>query len=171
MKPRRLGLLLLAAGLLAGCSTITTYPLDIASESPVSGTMTEAEAVQIIKTRVRVSGEIADYRSFLVDERGFSYTKTSEKTKTEWKKDKPNRVKSTHTLTRNVPWNAVVDLDPYLEQYDMVLGDAYRVRMRFNITEVQYGQRTRSKETFEMSCKCYEDLVDVVAALRFLTEE
>ena len=172
MKLLRLLLLLLAPMLLIGCSTITSYSPDIASESPVYGTMTKDEAVDIVKKKGRVSGDVADYRSFLTDENGFSYIKTTEKTETKWKKGKPvGETKKTNTLTHNVPWNAVTDIDPYLQQYDFLLGDAYRMRLRFNMAEGRYGQRSRTTENFDMSCKTYEDLVDLTAAIRLLTGE
>ena len=164
--------LLAVAAFLVACSTITPYTLDLAEESQRFGTLSPAEAVDIVKTKTRISGEVADYRSFLVDEEGFSYTKTSKKTRTDWKKGKAIRKNVTHTETRHVPWKAVAEIEPYYEEYKVRLfGSAYRVRLRFSVTTVRYSQRVKEQETFAMSCKTREDLADVMAALRKLTDK
>lgn len=156
--------------LLAGCSTVTPLGPDVARESPRFGQIGPPDAVQILKTKMHVSGEIADYRTFLVDEQGFSYQKTTEETKTEWKKGKPVEMKSTHTASWDIPWGAVTGLTPYEEQYKIkMFGTAFRVRVDYNITTAKYGSRSRERETVEMTCKTREDLADVVAALRVLT--
>lgn len=161
----------LIAGLMVSCSTITPYTLDLAKESPHYGKLSSAEAVNIVKTKVRISGEDADSRSFVVDEDGFSYKKTTETTKTEWKNKKPVEIKSTQTITRHVPWSAVTEITPYLEQYKTLLPDWYRLELEFNITTVEYSRRTTVKHTIRMSCKNYEDLATVVAAMRILTDK
>ena len=163
-------LVVLAVLMLTGCSTVTPYNLQLAEQSPQFGQITPAGAVEILKTKMSVSGEIADYRTFLVDEEGFSYQKTTEKTETEWKKNKPVETKSTETLSRDVPWSAITEIMPYHEKYDIgFLGEAFRVRLDFNMTTVKYGSRTKEKEQVELTCKSLEDLADVVAALRVLT--
>ncbi|MBU0677103.1 MAG: hypothetical protein KJ626_03225 [Verrucomicrobia bacterium] len=162
-------IMLLATGLLSACSTVTPYTLDIAADSTYAGKLSAAEAVSIVK-KARVSGEDADARSFVVDEEGFSYVKTSEETRTEWKDKKPVEKKSTLTLTRNVPWGAVTRLSPYLQQYKAVLPDAYRLELEFSTKTVKNSSRVSEKHDISIYCKNYDELVDLVAALRVLTD-
>ena len=165
-------LMVVAVLILAGCSTVTPYNLQLAEQSAQFGKITPADAVQILKSKMRVSGEIADYGTFVFDEEGFSYKKTTEETETEWKKRKPVETKSTVTTTYNVPWSAITDIMPYGEKYDIgFLGEAFRVRLDYSMTTVKSGTRTKEKEQVELTCKSLEDLADVVAALRVLTKE
>jgi len=162
---------MLVSIVLAGCSTVTPYSLDVAKESSQFGMLNKPDAAHIIKNRTSVSGETADYRSFLVDDEGFSYTKTTEETKTEWENGKSKERKFTNTLTRNVPWSAITDIKPYMEEYKAPFHHIrYRVELNFNIVTVKYGSRMKEREDFVLNCKSYEDLVDVVAALKTLTD-
>ena len=169
---RRLALvgILFGTVLLTSCSTITPYPLDVSKQSQYFGNMTPDLAVDIIKHDVSISGEEADYRSFLVDEQGFSYAKTTEKTRTEWKDGKAKEYKSSSTSTRHVPWTAITEIEPFMEHYNKVFSDRYRVRVKFKITSVKYGQRSHDKEDLEFNCKDETALADVVAAVRFLSK-
>jgi hypothetical protein len=159
-----------AALLLAGCSTITPYTKDIAKESPQFATLTKADAVQIIKSQTGVSGETADYGSFILDEEGFSFKKTTEEEKTEWKDGKPVSRKYTSWIERNVPWDAIKELTPYMEEYKAPFHHIrYRVRLDYQITTVKFSSRTKENEELVLNCKTYESLVDVTAALKMLT--
>ena len=161
---------LLLGGLLAGCSTIKPYDAEFAKESRLFGTVTKPDAVGVVKAKASVSGEIADYRSFLVDEEGFSYTKTTEKKETEWKGKKSKEVVSTEKLTRNVPWSAITEIAPYEEEYGPPFRHIrYRVRMEYSVTTVKYSSRVKERETMVLNCPTRQDLADVVAALKVLT--
>ncbi len=156
--------------LLAGCSTITPYTADIAKESPQFGSLTKAEAAQIIKKQADVSGETADYGSFIVDEEGFSFKKTTEEEKTEWKDGKPVSRKYTSWIERNVPWDAITKMTPYMEEYKAPFHHIrYRVGLDYQITTVKFSSRTKESEEIILNCKTYESLVDVTAALKVLT--
>lgn len=156
--------------LLAGCSTITPYTADIAKESPQFGSLTKAEAAQIIKKQADVSGETADYGSFIVDEEGFSFKKTTEEEKTEWKDGKPVSRKYTSWIERNVPWDAITKMTPYMEEYKAPFHHIrYRVGLDYQITTVKFSSRTKESEEIILNCKTYESLVDVTAALKTLT--
>ena len=164
------GLLLVAMGF-AGCSTITPYSADIAKESPQFGVITKPDAAQIIKSQASVSGEIADYGSFIVDEEGFSFKKTTEEEKTEWKKNKPVTSKSTVTITQNVSWNSITGMTPYMEEYKAPIHHIrYRVRLDYESITVKDSSRVREKEDIVLNCKTEEVLADVVAALKTLTD-
>jgi hypothetical protein len=155
----------------AGCSTITPYSVDIAKKSPQFGTITKADAAQIIKSQASVSGEIADYGSFIVDEEGFSFKKTSEEEKTEWKDRKPVTSKYTITTTQNVSWNSITAMTPYMEEYKAPLHHIrYRVRLDYETISVKDSSRVREKEAVILNCKTEEVLADVVAALKTLTD-
>ena len=118
---------LLTAALCTSCSTVTPFDMSVANESQLYGALDKASAVEIMKTKVRVSGEDADARTYAVDEHGFSYQKTTKKTRTEWKKGKSKEIKSTHVSTKNVPWNAITDISAYHRDYDWgFLGDLSR---------------------------------------------
>lgn len=165
------GALLAATGLLlAGCSTVTPYTAEIAKESPHFGALTPAAAAQIIKTQTSVSGEIADYRSFFADEEGFGYTKTTESEQTEWKGNKPVKVKSTSTITRNIPWSAITRTTPYMEEYKAPFPHVrYRAQLDYDISSIKNASRVHEKEDIIFNCKTYEALTDVMAALQVLT--
>ena len=164
------GMLAMAGWMMVGCSTVTPYNLQLAEQSAQFGKITPADAVQILKTKMWVSGEIADYRTFIFDEEGFSYQKTTEETETEWKKGKPVETKHTLTMTYNVPWSAITEIMPYREEYKIgIFGEAFRARLDYSMTTVKYGARTKETEHVELTCKTQEDLADVVAALRALT--
>lgn len=160
----------LIASLVAGCSTITPYSKDIAAESAQFGTFTKAEAAQIIRSQAGVSGEVADYGSFIVDEEGFSFKKTTEEERTEWKNNKPIKVKSTSWITRNVPWSAITAIAPYREEYKAPFHHIrHRVRLGYTFTTVEYSTRVKENADLVLTCKTYESLVDVTAALKTLT--
>ena len=164
------GLLLLAVAS-AGCSTITPYTADLAKESPQFGKISKTDAVDIIKSQTSVSGEIADYGSFIVDEEGFSFKKTTEEEKTEWKDRKPVTRKSTITTTQNVSWNSITDMAPYMEEYKAPFHHIrYRVRLDYNTITVKDSSRVREKEDVVLNCKTEDALADVVAALKTLTD-
>lgn len=171
MATRVTGTILAAAGLLlAGCSTVTPYTAEIAKESQHFGALTPAAAAQIIKSQTSVSGEIADYRSFFADEEGFGYTKTSESERTEWKGNKPIKIKSTNVLTRNVPWTAITQTSPYMEEYKAPFPHVrYRARLDYNVSSIKNASRVRESEDIIFNCKTYEALTDVMAALQVLT--
>jgi hypothetical protein len=160
--------ILLIVILLTGCATRTHYSLDIAKESSHYKGMTKAQAVGIIKANASVSGEYADYRSFIIDETGFSYKKTTKGTRTEWVDKKAIKKQYTNTLTRNVPWSAVYTMTPFLQQSD-VFGDGYIVWVGFKVTEVKYYTRRKVNTDIELKAKSYKDLTDIVAALKLLT--
>ena len=160
----------LAALLLAGCSTITPYTKDIAKESPQFATLTKADAAQIIKKQTDVSGETADYGSFFVDEEGFNFKKTTQEEKTEWKGNKPVPVKYTQWVEHNVPWDAITELTPYMEEYKIPFHHVrYRVRLDYTESSVEDGARVKERADIVLNCKTYESLVDVTAALKTLT--
>ncbi len=152
----------------AACSARTPYSLDIAKESSHYSGMTKAQAVDIIESKARVSGEYADYRSFIVDDKGFSYIKTTKKKKTEWQGKKSVQKEYTNTLTRNVPWSAVRQILPFFQHND-VFGDDYIAWLSFKVTKVEYSSRREVNADFELKAKSYEDLTDIVAALKVLT--
>ncbi len=156
--------------LLTGCSTITPYSKDIAKESSRFGALTKSEAAGIVKSHADVSGEIADYGSFLVDEEGFSFKKTTEEEKTEWKGNEPNTFKVTSWVTRNVPWTAITEITPYMEEYKAPFHHIrYRVRLDYSTSSLTGAGRVRESEDIVLNCKTYEVLVDVTAALKTLT--
>jgi len=164
------GLLLVVLGV-AGCSTITPYSADLAKESPQFGTITKADAASIIKSQASVSGEIADYGSFIVDEEGFSFKKTTEEEETEWKKGKPVTTKSTVTTSQNVSWSSITEMAPYMEEYKAPFHHIrYRVRLDYNTITVKDSSRVKEREEIVLNCKTYETLVDVMAALKTLTD-
>ena len=164
------GTLLAAAGLV-GCSTITPYTADFARKSPQFGAITKADAVQIIKSQAGVSGEIADYGSFIVDEDGFSFKKTTEEERTEWKKGEPVKIKSTITTSQNVSWNSIAGMTPYMEEYKAPFHHIrYRVRLDYETITVKDSSRVKEKENVILNCKTEEVLADVVAALKTLTD-
>jgi hypothetical protein len=157
--------------LLAGCSTITAYSKEIARESPRFGTLTKMDAVAILKLHASVSGEIADYGSFVVDEEGFIFKKTTEEVKTEWKHKKPVKVKSTSWVAWDVPWNAINEITPYMEEYQAPFPHIrYRVRLDYSINTVKYSSRVKEGADIVFDCQTYEALVDVTAALKTLTD-
>jgi hypothetical protein len=163
-------LLLVATGF-AGCSTVTPYSADIAKESPQFGKITKADAASVIKSQASVSGEIADYGSFIVDEEGFSFKKTTEEEKTEWKGGKPVTSKYTITTTQNVSWSSIAEIAPYMEEYKAPFHHIrYRARLDYNTITVKDSSRVKEKEDIVLNCKTYEALVDVMAALKTLTE-
>lgn len=165
MQLTGIGLFLMV--LLAGCATRTPYSLDIARESKLYGKMTKAQAVTVVKDLASVSGEYADYRSFLLDEKGFSYTKTTKGTRTEWEGKKPVKKEYTHTLTRNVPWSAISKIQPLFQQHD-VFGDQYIVRLDFKVMQVDHSTRREVRADLELMAKSYADLTDLTAALKVL---
>jgi hypothetical protein len=161
----------LIALLLAGCSTVTPYSKEIAKESPRFGTLTKADAAGIIKSQADVSGEIADYGSFIADEEGFSFKKTSEEEKTEWKGNKPVTSKYTSWIERDVPWSSITEISPYMEEYKVPFHHIrYRVRLDYNITTVKNSSRTKERADIVLNCKTYQALVDITAALKMLTD-
>jgi hypothetical protein len=163
-------LLLMVMGV-AGCSTVTPYNTDIAKESSQFGVITKPDAAQIIKSQASVSGEIADYGSFIVDEEGFSFKKTTEEEKTEWKGGKPVTSKYTITTTQNVSWSSITEIAPYMEEYKAPFHHIrYRVRLYYNTITVKDSSRVKEKEDIVLNCKTYEVLVDVTAALKTLTD-
>ncbi len=166
---KRVAVLVMAMGL-AGCSTVTPYSKDIAKESPRFGALTRAEAAQIIRSQADVSGEIADYGSFVVDEEGFSFRKTTEEEKTEWKGKKPTTRKWTSTTTRNIPWDAITEISPYMEEYKAPFHHIrYRIELDFETIALENGSRVREREDLVLNCRSYQALVDVTAALKVLT--
>lgn len=170
MSVRNLVAAFLVAAALAGCSTVTPFSPEIAKESPQFGALTKADAAHIIKSQASVSGEIADYGSFLIDEEGFSFTKTTEEETTEWKKDKPVKFKSTSTITHNVPWTSLTGMTPYMEEYEAPFHHVrHRVRLDFSTITVEYSSRIRENADIVLNCKTYEALVEVMAALKTLT--
>jgi hypothetical protein len=163
-------LLLVATGF-AGCSTVTPYSADIAKESSQFGVITKPDAAQIIKSQTSVSGETADYGSFIVDDEGFSFEKTTEEEKTEWKGNKPVTTKYTVTSSQNVSWKSIKEIVPYMEEYKAPFHQIrYRVRLDYDTISVKNSCRVKEQENIILNCKTYEKLVDVVAALKTLTD-
>ena len=170
MNARMLVGLVLLVLVSAGCSTVTPYGEEIAKESSQFGKIGKAEAVALIKSQAGVSGEIADYGSFVMDEEGFSFRKTTQEEKTEWKDRKPVTSKSTVTQTQNVPWNSITSLMPYMEEYKAPFHHIrYRVRLEYNTIALVGSSRVREKEGIILNCRTREALADVVTALKTLT--
>ena len=171
MKPLKVavacGCLLL---LISACSTVTPYSGDISDERLAAQAMTPAEAVAVIQSKVKVPGDYADYDGFALDDQGFSTVKTSERTETKWKDGKAIKVNVTSTRTRNVSWSSIEITTSYLRQYSMIFKDAHVVHMSYNISSAKNGQRRRNQEDIEFSCSSYEDLIEVIAAVRTLGE-
>ena len=164
------GLLLVAMGV-AGCSTVTPYSTDISKESPQFGVLAKPDAAEIIKSQTSVSGETADYGSFIVDDDGFSFEKTTEEEKTEWKGNKPVTTKYTVTSSQNVSWKSIKEIVPYMEEYKAPFHQIrYRVRLDYDTISVKNSCRVKEQENIILNCKTYEKLVEVVAALKTLTD-
>ena len=161
--------LLLTIGI-TGCSTVTPYSLDLVAERVASGRLTKETALSIMRAKAKAERDYADADGFALDEEGFSAVKTTHSTETKWRDGKTVEVKVTNTSTRNVPWGAIADIYPYRRQYQYLLGDSYKVRIEYLSTTVDHGGRTDHTRYMEFNCKTYEDLLDVVAALRVLSE-
>jgi hypothetical protein len=170
MRSRFIQLLIFLAGaLLTGCVTVTPLTPDIAKESAFYGKLTPASAVELIRAKTSVSGEYADYNTFLLDEKGFSYAKTRRETRTKFVDGKPIKTDYTLTNTRNVPWGAVNGILPFLGKSQ--LGESYIVQLDFDVMTIQYARRVSSRLKIELRCRNYQNMTDVVAALRLLTKK
>ena len=155
---------------LTGCSTVTPYTMDVAKRSALFGKLTPQQAADVIRAKASIGGSDADSGTFVADQEGFSYTKTTQETKTEWQGRKPVEKKYTSTLTRNIPWNAIASLEAFREEYEIkLLGTFHRVHVTFDTIAVVDSKRVRERHDLTFTCRTSDDLADVLAALRVLT--
>jgi len=139
-------IVIILAGVLCSCATMTHYPVDIADQSAFSGKWTPDDAVAFIQKETQASSSDADYRSFVLDKNGFSFAKTVKKTK----KQTINGVTSE------------------IEYEETFIGDLYGVQLQFTSSKVVSALRQNISAELDLYCDNYEELTHVVAALHTL---
>jgi len=145
----------------AGCVSKTSLSLDIAHESSFYGNMNRSQALEIVRTKARIGGSDADYGSLGLDMDGFSYQKTTKKTKSKKRTSKSTR-------TTSVPWEAVSKMTPQMLESD-AFGQSFRLKVGFTVNTVKYSARVKEDRTLNLQARSYEDLVDLVAAIKLLS--
>ena len=156
-------LMLTIAGLfLHACATVTHFPSDMAKDVK----LTPAQAVKIIQKEARASSSDADYSSFVLDERGFSFAKTEKVEREQTINGVKTTVEHEETQVHHVAWQSVTRIDPYLKETFM--GDLYGVRLLFLTSRVVFAQRMNFHTELNLYCDNYEELSSVVAALKTL---
>ena len=159
-------LIIISAGVLCSCATMTHYPVDIADQSAFAGNLTPGDAVAFIQKEARASGLDADYRSFVLDKNGFSFAKTVKKTKKQTVNGVTADVEYQETQVHHVPWQSVTRIDPYLKE--TFIGDLYGVQLQFTSSKVVSALRQNISAKLDLYCDNYEKLTHVVAALHTL---
>ena len=159
-------IVIILAGVLCSCATMTHYPVDIADQSAFSGKWTPDDAVAFIQKETQASSSDADYRSFVLDKNGFSFAKTVKKTKKQTINGVSTDVEYEETQVHHVPWQSVTRIDPYLK--GTFIGDLYGVQLQFTSSKVVSALRQNISAELDLYCDNYEELTHVVAALHTL---
>lgn len=149
---------------LNACATATHFPLDMAKGVKFS----PAEAVAFIRKEARASGTDADYGSFVLDTKGFSFTKTVKKIKKQKKNGLTANVEYQEAQVHHVSWHSVNRIDPYLKE--TFIGDLYGVQLQFISSKVVSNLRQRISTNLDLYCDNLDELTRVVAALQTLTD-
>ncbi len=155
----------------AACSTVTPYTGAVAERSPYYGNLSKADAVNVIRSQARPASGMTDYGSFALDEEGFSFKRTTNTTKTEYRDGRSVQVTSTVWMVRSVPWTAITRTSAYFRDYQYVFTDEYIIELRYNHRDFDGSQRIAREEEFRFECKTESDLVDTMAAIKTLTGE
>ncbi|MBI5584965.1 MAG: hypothetical protein HY892_14225 [Deltaproteobacteria bacterium] len=162
------GILVLTV-LFSACATVD-YSLDTAKESPFYGKIDKRQAAEIVMKQASPSGSQADSGTFMADAVGMSFRKTEKKKRTETRNNKPVQVEYQEVITRNVPWEAVLEIRPRHSDYGS-LGLVYVINLVYRFTTLDtYG---RHQETAAIDFYCSnsrERFVNVLAALRTLIQ-
>lgn len=155
-----------------GCVSKTSLSPDIAKESSLYGNLSRSQALEIVRTKARIGGSDADYGSLGLDMDGFSYQKTTKKTITEplrkHKGGKPIKRTSKSTRTTSVPWEAISKMTPQMLESE-AFGQSFRLKVGFTVNTVKYSARVKEDRTLDLKARSYEDLVDLVAAIKLLS--
>ena len=169
IKSRRLITILLIvilAGLLCSCATMTHFPVDNADQSAFPGKLTPSEAVAFIQKEARPSSSDADRGSFVLDERGFSFAKTEKVEKEQTINGVKAIVEHEETQVHHVAWQSITRIDPYLKE--TFIGDLFGVRLLFLTNRLVFAQRMNFSTELNLYCDDYEELTYMVAALQTL---
>ncbi|MBW7907855.1 MAG: hypothetical protein H3C50_02910 [Kiritimatiellae bacterium] len=154
-----------------GCSTVTPIPGDAAMRSPRFGQMTKADAVGVMRAQARPASGMTDYGSFAMDEEGFSFKRTTQNTRSEYRDGRNVTVTQTVWITRNVPWNSISRTTAYFRDYEFLFTDEYRVNLTYEMTDFDGKRRVKADEEFDFVCRTEPDVIDVLAAIKALQGE
>ena len=171
MKSRWMALCAGALMAAAGCSTVTPIPGDAAVRSPRFGQMSKADAVNVLRSQSRPASGMTDSGSFALDEQGFSFKRTTQDTRTEYRNGRSVTITQTVWITRNVPWNSLSRTTAYFRDYEFLFTDEYRVNLTYQMTDFDGKRRVTAEEEFDFVCRTEPDAIDVLAAIKTLRGE
>ncbi len=155
-------LMVISVGLLSACATMIHYPTDMAKGVKFS----PAEAVVFVRKEARASQSDADYGSFVLDTKGFSFAKTVKKKKKRKSNGITAIVEYEEAQVHHVSWQSVNRIDPYLKE--TFIGELYGVQLQFTSSRVVSSLRQNISAELDLYCDNYEELTRVVAALQTL---
>lgn len=158
-------LLTVSSLFLSACATVTHFPAGMAKQVR----LTPAQAAAIIQKNTRASSSDADYGTFVVDEKGFSFAKTEKVEEVQTIDGVETTVEYEQTQVYHVAWQSINRIDPYLKQ--TFIGDLYGVRLLFLTSRVVFAQRMDFSTELDLYCSNYEELSYVVAALQTLMKK
>ncbi len=147
------------------CATATHFPPEIAKDVR----LTPTQAVAVIKKEARASGTDADYGSFGLDTRGFSFTKTVKKTRKRKASGITGNVEYQEIQVHRAPWQSVFRIDPYLKE--TFIGDLYGVELKFISIKTVSGLQEEISTNLDLFCDDYEEMTRIVAALQTLIDD
>lgn len=157
-----ISLIVISIGLLSACATMTHYPNNMAKGIKFTST----EAATFIRKEARASQSDADYGSFVLDTKGFSFVKTVKKKKKRKSNGITAIVEYEEAQVHHVSWQSVNSIDPYLKE--TFIGDLYGVQLQFTSNRVVSTLRQKISTNLDLYCDNYEELAHVVAALHTL---